>query len=52
MSEFALDASGLTSYDYDAAYLATAGKLNLPLATTDHGLRGSATAAGVVLAAI
>lgn len=41
---------GLTSYD--AAYLATASRLNLPLATTDHGLRRCAAAAGVVLVAI
>jgi len=41
---------GLTSYD--AAYLATASRLNLPLATSDRDLRRSATAAGVVLEAI
>ena len=43
-------AHGLTSYD--AAYLATASKLNLPLATTDRRLRRSAAAAGVILVTI
>jgi predicted nucleic acid-binding protein len=38
--------------NYDAAYLAAAVRLNLPLATTDSGLRRSAAAAGVVLVAI
>ena len=37
---------------YDAAYLAAASRLNLPLATTDGGLRRSATVAGVALVAI
>lgn len=41
---------GLTSYD--AAYLATAMRLNLPLATTDHVLRRCAAAVGVILVAI
>lgn len=41
---------GLTNYD--AAYLAIASRLNLPLATSDSDLRRSAAAAGVVLVAI
>ena len=36
---------GLTNYD--AAYLALANRFNLPLATTDSGLRKAATLAGV-----
>ena len=40
---------GLTNYD--AAYLAIASRLNLPLATSDSDLRRSAAAAGVVLVA-
>jgi predicted nucleic acid-binding protein len=41
---------GLTNYD--AAYLATASRLDLPLATSGSDLRRCATAAGVVLVAI
>ena len=41
---------GLTNYD--AAYLATASRLGLPLATSDRDLRRSAAAVGVVLVAI
>lgn len=37
---------------YDAAYLALASRLNLPLATTDSGLRRSAAAAGVPLVTV
>jgi predicted nucleic acid-binding protein len=39
---------GLTNYD--AAYLAVAKRFNLPLATTDKGLRTAATLMGVSLA--
>ena len=38
--------------NYDAAYLALANRLNLPLATTDSELRKAAAAAGVSLVAI
>lgn len=37
--------------NYDAAYLALAMRLNLPLATTDADLRRAATAAGVGMVA-
>jgi len=37
---------------YDAAYLAMASRLNLPLATTDSGLRRSAAAAGIALVTV
>ncbi len=37
--------------NYDAAYLALALRLNLPLATTDADLRKAATAAGVAMVA-
>jgi predicted nucleic acid-binding protein len=37
--------------NYDAAYLALAMRLNLPLATTDVDLRKAATAAGVAIVA-
>jgi predicted nucleic acid-binding protein len=37
--------------NYDAAYLALAMRLNLPLATSDADLRKAATAAGVAMAA-
>lgn len=40
---------GLTNYD--AAYLALARRLNLPLATNDTDLRRAATAAGVAMVA-
>lgn len=40
---------GLTNYD--AAYLALAMRLNLPLATTDTDLRKAAAAAGVAMVA-
>jgi len=40
---------GLTNYD--AAYLALAMRLNLPLATTDADLRKAASEAGVAIAA-
>ncbi len=40
---------GLTNYD--AAYLALAMRLNLPLATTDADLRRAAAAAGVGMVA-
>jgi predicted nucleic acid-binding protein len=36
---------------YDAAYLALALRLNLPIATTDSDLRKAATAAGIRIAA-
>ena len=42
-------AHGLTNYD--AAYLDLAGRLRLPLATTDKGLRRAAQAEGVELVA-
>ncbi len=38
--------------NYDAAYLALANRLNLPLATTDSELRKAAASAGVSLVAI
>ena len=38
--------------NYDAAYLALANRLNLPLATTDSELRKAAVSAGVSLVAI
>ena len=41
------DANGLTVYD--AAYLALAMRLSVPLATLDQQLRNAATAAGVIL---
>ena len=41
---------GLTNYD--AAYLALAMRLNLPLATTDADLRSAAAAAGVGIVAV
>jgi predicted nucleic acid-binding protein len=41
---------GLTNYD--AAYLALAMRLNLPLATTDTDLRKAAAAAGVAMLAV
>jgi len=37
--------------NYDAAYLALAMRLNLPLATTDADLRKASTAAGVAMVA-
>ena len=37
---------------YDGAYLALAGRLDLPLATTDSGLRRSAAVAGVPLVTV
>jgi predicted nucleic acid-binding protein len=38
--------------NYDAAYLALANRLNLPLATTDSDLRKAATSTGVSLVSV